>query len=809
VQVGPYELLNEIARGGMGAVYEARDVRTGQAAAVKVILDERLGSGKVRQRFEREAEALSRVQHPGAVRLLGYAGLSGAARPFLAMELLEGESLQDWLDRCGTASPEQAVEWVLQACEAIEACHRVEVLHRDLKPANVFLTRSGALKLTDFGLARDTDPSTSRTQLTQAGSFLGTAGFWAPEQALGRLDEVGRRTDVHGLGALLYALLTGQPPRPASSLADALESAARPVDPPSRSSGAVPAWLDAVVGRALSARPEDRFASAADLAQALRAGPSASAPRWRAAALAGAVVVGALLAGVASRRPPAQDSASPDPIVTSPQESPLEVSSPTPAEAPDLVEALRQETNAYLAAERWDDTLEACDRWQAAAPAAPGPRCVRGQVWARRGELEAGLAEIRAGLALDPTYPNGHQMLAATLGNHGRLADGVVAISEAIRLAPEVASYRADRARFLFASGRYTDALEDFERAAELAPESAHNAHLRGRALALESRHEEAEQALRQALEREPHAAWAGRARAALDIVEGELELAALPPEVAALDREGRRMFREGRWGALLDVGSQLIELRPDHARGYQLRGVAHLKSGMLDRALPDLEAAARLEEDDAHAHSNLSFVLYRLERFEEGALVADRAVELAPTFAGAFENRALCRLALADLEGALADFERALELGEAEDAPKWRGMITRLRARLGLEVGDWAEAVALTREGAELGNAGDARGAIERFSAAIAVRPDLTSAYVDRALAYLKLEAYDAAVRDAHVAIELDGPEATALMLRGQARWLQGQRERAAPDLRQALELEPDAAWAPKARQLLSQARD
>ena len=820
VQIGPYQLTTELARGGMGAVYEGRDLRTGEPAAVKVLLN--LGSEKSRRRLQREAEALRRVQHPGVVRLLDY-GLSDRV-PFLAMELLRGESLRSWLDREGPASPEQAVAWITGACGAIQACHEAGVLHRDLKPANAFVSATGDFKLTDFGLARDVDPSTSRTQLTSPGVFLGTAGYWAREQALGELDQIGPRTDVHGLGALLYALLTARAPRPSGSLAEVLLSVKQRVEPPSRHDAAVPAWLDAVACKALSPNPADRYASAAELADALRtrrAPPVAPrrAPLPVVLGLVAASAAGAALLLVLGRTEPPLESepapaaiAEPVPDASSPGANDLGLTPEPakPAEVLDPVEIARLEANRSLAAERWTAALDACDRWQALAPRAAGPRCVRGQVWARSGELERGLQEIRAGLALDPSYHRGHQMLAVALSRKQQWAAATDAISEAIRLAPDEGSYRSARGLFLFRQGDYRGAVVDLECAAALGSEEGQDAYVRGRALSQLSRWKESEAAFSRALELDPNEPpWAPKARSSIVLARTEAERAALPAAAAKLDREALQLLKTKRWRRLLEVTVRLAKESPGYALAYQLQAVAHLSLGDPAPARDAAQQAVQLRPDDPYVHSNLSYALTLLGHHAEAVAAATRALELEPTLEAAYENRGLARRGLNRWQGALTDFERALELADEESLPKRRGLVTQARAKLGLEVGDWARALTLVQEGIARRAAGDPRGAAERFSEAIAERPDCAEAYEGRALARIQLGAYRVAEQDVDVAFELSPPRAELFMLRGRARWGLDRRESALPDLRRALGLAPDAEWAPLVRELLAQAHD
>jgi len=204
--IGPYAIEGELARGGVGVVYRARDPGLGRDVAVKLLHAGRGAAPNLRRRFQREAEALARLSHPHVVAV--HAAGEAAGCPYLVMDLVPGASLQDRLDREGPLPVREAVGLAAKIARALEAVHAAGLLHRDVKPANVLL-RAGdrAPLLTDFGLAKDLD--SSQTRLSKTGRFLGTPGFWPPEQARGRLSETGPAADVYALGATLYALLTG------------------------------------------------------------------------------------------------------------------------------------------------------------------------------------------------------------------------------------------------------------------------------------------------------------------------------------------------------------------------------------------------------------------------------------------------------------------------------------------------------------------------------------------------------------------------------------------------------------------------
>ena len=207
LRLGPYEIVSPLGAGGMGEVYKARDTRLDRMVAVKVLPESLADDPERRERFEREARAVSALNHPNICTLHDIGRQDGI--DYLVMELLDGESLADRLTK-GPLPIDQALRLGVEIADALSKAHRQGIVHRDLKPANVMLTKVGA-KLLDFGLARLDAPTTTSsvsylpTQakgLTQAGTVLGTFQYMSPEQLEGK--EADARADIFAFGALLY-----------------------------------------------------------------------------------------------------------------------------------------------------------------------------------------------------------------------------------------------------------------------------------------------------------------------------------------------------------------------------------------------------------------------------------------------------------------------------------------------------------------------------------------------------------------------------------------------------------------------------
>ncbi len=322
-RIGPYQVERELGRGGMGVVYLARDPRMDRRVALKLVtaLDD---AGGLR-RFHDEGQAVARLRHPAIVTAHELGEHQG--RPYLVLELVEGESLKDRLGR-GPLEPRQAARLALVLAGALAHAHEQSILHRDVKPANVLIRPDGAPVLTDFGLARDV--SDARERLTRTGEMLGTPAYMSPEQANGDRAAIGPATDVYGLGATLYAMLTGRPPVQGDGLVQLLNALLlKPPPPPSALQPAVPPELEAICLRCLEKDPAGRYPSAEALQGALAkylAGgdPRPAAPR-RLALVGGAVaalLVTALAVASGTREAPgaapAVSTASPAPATAAP-----------------------------------------------------------------------------------------------------------------------------------------------------------------------------------------------------------------------------------------------------------------------------------------------------------------------------------------------------------------------------------------------------------------------------------------------------------------------------------------------------------
>jgi eukaryotic-like serine/threonine-protein kinase len=263
---GDYELIEEIARGGMGVVYKARQNTLNRTVALKMILAGQLASQADVRRFRTEAEAAGNLDHPNIVPIYEVGEHEG--QHFFSMGFVEGESLEAKVAR-GPLPPREAVELTLAVARAIQYAHEKGVIHRDLKPANVLLDDRGQPRVTDFGLAKRMG---STDGMTAVDAIMGTPSYMAPEQAAGNMEMVGPLSDVYALGSILYTLLVGRPPFQSANPFDVLRQVIEQQPVPARALNAkVDADLDLIVLKCLQKPAELRYQSAAALASDLEA----------------------------------------------------------------------------------------------------------------------------------------------------------------------------------------------------------------------------------------------------------------------------------------------------------------------------------------------------------------------------------------------------------------------------------------------------------------------------------------------------------------------------------------------------------
>jgi serine/threonine-protein kinase len=618
-RIGPYEVVSEIARGGMGVVYRARRGPGGAPVALKVLSPQSATTEQHRARLQREVEALRQVEHPGVVRLLE--ADASAAQPWLALELIEGESLGERLRLHGPLEPDDAARLGRALAKALEHCHQHGVLHRDLKPDNVLLRPDGSPVLTDFGLTREVEIDQSRSALTRTGTFMGTPGYWSPEQAHGQHAQVGPPTDVYGLGATLFAVLTGQPPYSGADLLAVLE--AMDLSPPRVATlrPGVPRDVDDLLARCLARDPAERPSLkqvAAQLGRPRPARASTGPSRLPVAVAAGVLLCGGLAAVglILSADAPARVAQSPTPAPSlspgpSPEVTPSPVTSQAPP-APAVAPTLTADAPALLA-----QAVE--------------------ELWSPGTERGAELAQaaLEAGGLTPQESTFAQALLASTAQNRDRTLELLNAV---LADDPENALARHLRGYTHYVLGDKDAAFADWVATVARAPDRATAWNHMGIG----------------------HLTVKDDEPAALEAFERAVELD--PDLTPAHYHLGRVREALGQQQAALESYSRALELDPDHDTALYYRAEIRFAQGDVQGALADVDEQLRRVESAA-AFTLRGRIRASLDDLGSAEADYDRALARNPRHLKAVANRAAVRERRGNIAGAMDDTRLMLEI--------------------------------------------------------------------------------------------------------------------------------------------------
>ncbi|MBL4848895.1 MAG: protein kinase [Planctomycetes bacterium] len=594
-RLGPYEVGEELARGGMGVVYRARDPYLDRSLAIKVIRADDLRDPESHERFRREALVLARLRHPGVVAVHS-AGVTPQGFPYLVMDLLKGGSLKARLAG-GPLPPREAVRLARELAEALVYTHGCGVLHRDIKPGNVLLDDDGSAVLTDFGLAK----LVGEQRLTQTGDVLGTPSFMAPEQVLGE-GGLCPGTDVYALGATLYQMLTGRPPLLADSESDlfvhVLDTVPRPV---SEVAGGVDEDLDEILARCLEKEPGARYLDMKALVRTLSAWeekhkgeaaldavrPVVSRARRRRWGRSAAFLLVGLLVGVGAGLAGA---------------APLERAQRGWVESDELSDELYTAIRRGEARLERDDFVGAEEDFSRVVEAEP--LCDR--AWLGLGRARIGRGDSRGFDDLDrasvvcPINASAWFEQGRYLHDHRDFKSAIAAIRHAVKLKPDSAVYRISLAVGLQRQGEKAQAKLAWEESCRLDPRLGQNAVFE--AAFGGGSPEERVAILERGLERDPknEEAFLTRARVHLEAGQHAEAIEAytatfrnLVPDPAFLAERGKSHLRLDSVREGFSDLAIAIELRPENPGLRFVRGVELFQIRMYLQAIDDLEFAA------------------------------------------------------------------------------------------------------------------------------------------------------------------------------------------------------------------------
>jgi tetratricopeptide (TPR) repeat protein len=670
---GRYRLSEEIGRGGMGVVYQARDEQLGICVALKVLRPELAGDPRLTERFRRELVAARRVSHRNAVRIHDL-GQDGEVL-FLTMDFVEGSSLQARLRKERRLPPETAAGIARQLALALEAAHEAGIVHRDLKPGNVLLEPSGRACITDFGLARSVGPH----DLTRTGMIVGTPAYLSPEQAHGQ--PVDARSDLYALGLLLYEMLTGE------ILQADKESESRQRRTLRKLGSIRPLYLRAIVRRLLEPDPARRFQSAAAVVEALdrqRIPFRLTERPWITAALA-LVVLTVLTSWVFFPWNPSKAAA---PAATAPPEAPPMTTSP------EAQKSYRQGMEYLL---RREDTA-AAPLLERAVAADPGFTLA----W-------IGLARSRASLGQSPEALEAAQRAVRSLGPRsgrasweakalearlrGEPEEARKTLSELVARAPGDTEARVDLAEACGEAGDLNAAIEQLQQVVQAAPDHPRAWFLLAKQsiLAGDSRRAADEYLLRALAVQDQLGSDAGQAEVhnALGVAYnslGELDEAAESYKRAAEIR--RRIGDQRGLAATLRNLAAVDAVRGEHERAEERLGEA-LK---IVQGLGDLAGQADLFNDLGLLAEERGRYEEAMERYRRGLQLRRRLGQILP-IAESLNNVGYAGYLLGRYDDALVYWQQAL--ASYREGGDQAGVVLGLQG-LGLlqtAQGDWAKA--------------------------------------------------------------------------------------------------------------------
>lgn len=576
-KLGNYLLLEEVGRGGMGAVYKARDTRLDRIVAVKLLTKGSVDQ-ESKRRFLQEAKAVSALNDPGIVTLHDIGADGGI--DYLVMEYVEGATLAALLAAPGGLPLRVALQHAERIARALSAAHAAGMVHRDLKPGNVIVKPSGELKVLDFGVAKLNPSGKSEdetwTAMTQAGFAIGTPSYMSPEQSMG--EAVDQRSDIFSLGVMLYEMLAGK--RPFSGLNTVALVHAIHYEEPPPIVPAPPESVSAAVKRALAKDPAQRFASMEAFASALRASieelesgmPPARRPgtgvpgprRWSGVRIAGALALAAAVAagvwvygGKTDRKPAAVDAGRP-------------------------------------ANESISEARKLMDRSDVPANVEKAIGILRAAV-----ENHSGHAASHASLALVLTRSNE--------GNPGEAAllEAQEHANRAVALDPQLALAHVALGWYLHAVRQYADAERELAEAVKLDPGNGPAHLLLGVLYYRKGNFEQSRQEHQEAVRLQP------------DDFEARQGLAALH-------------YHNGNYKEAEAESLKAVSLAPDSPKPHQMLGSMYYAQGRLEEAAREYQRALEIQPS-ARVYSNLGTVYFFREMYPQSAAAFEKATRLQP----------------------------------------------------------------------------------------------------------------------------------------------------------------------------------
>jgi tetratricopeptide (TPR) repeat protein len=784
---GRYDVISEIARGGMGVVYRAQDPRLGRVVALKVLKDGVAASEKQVRRFKRETEAVAKLHHPNIVAVHDVGCEDG--RHFFTMDYIEGEPLDEKIRR-GPIDPPEALLIAEQIARAIHHAHEQGVIHRDLKPANVLLDKRGVPKITDFGLAKNVDHLSA---MTKTGAAVGTPFYMPPEQARGDAKRIDRRVDVYAIGVLLFEMLTGDLPFDGETTVEVYNKILSDDAPrPSAINARVDAEIDGIVGKAMAKERDDRYPTALALAEDIRRklegkavqgrAPSALRVAARRARRAGPMIAaaagGVLLLGLAVTTVWVLNRRHAEELEQAAVKTDLERFRERVREAGDEADALRQRALGAAGDGRLKEArgfIDEAERLIASPDGWIAELHFREQNEARARALVAEFQSSRQKpLLRDLSLARARVLGAAPDGAEDETER---AYERALAIDPQSIDAHMEKARFLIARAKYEQAVDELGRVLDLRPGDLEALFQRGlayEAMRMFARAAEEYRAL-EARERAGGARFVTPSGEPTRLASAILRTAACEAGLGHLD-------------AALALVKQLTDADPQNFPAYVLGTEVRLARGDAAGAQKDANAAIDLKPSRPEGYFARGKLELALGEDDRARVDFDTALERDPKFQQARVLRAMAFDRRGDAARAKKEYEAIAEAGGAPPA---------VRAQA------WLRLAEMRRAGAQA----PPRPALEAYDAAIGLDARLAAARVARARAHVRAGDLDGAEKDLARARELGADAAAVENAGGLLLLARGKAEEAAARFQKALDAAP-AGFFPEAAANLGAAK-
>ncbi len=809
--LGPYQIVEEIGRGGMGIVYKAWQPALQRYVAIKV-LTSHLTDREVVQRFQYEARVAANLNHPNIVTIYDIAQQDNTL--YIVMEYVDGRPLSEVIIREGPLPIERVVHLLRQIAGALDYAHRMHLIHRDIKPANILITSDDRAVITDFGIAKALEGSGATAQFTAAGTILGTPTYMSPEQIQGQ--PVDYRTDLYSLGVVCFEMLGGRPPFGGTTTAAILYAQVHTAPPSIRNLNAgVSKQVEMALTRMLSKLPESRFPTASAFVAALGGDFAIKpvTPQWTGETEVGVGRADFLDASMRGRKwtvPGKRRKLSPVLWLVIPIVAALLGVWFLVVEPAYMVRRLIAQGNEALQAGQYAIAEAAFATVLTKDEKNVDANLGLGEALRQQGRVAESLPHYQVAVAGNDRSSTAHIGLGWTYYGLGQYKQAIAEFTRTIALDPAQAEAYRGKGLSYYALGQYTEALEPLQTWVEMVPE-ANSVELNWTYF-FTGQYDKALSGFTHLIQVEPDNIEGYKGQAQSHYALGQYHQAEeplmkwikmAPDDLEALRLLGWSYYHQERYAQAAGQFARASQLANADGEIFFGLGNSYSNLGEFEQAQTAFERWVELEPDKAEAHDALAWTLYELERYDEAIPVFDYALKLKET-ASSYHGLGASYYKLEEWERALAAFERWVELepdkGTAYSSIGWS--LNRLE-RYQEAVSAFKRALEANADGdiffglgnsySNLGEFEQAQTAFERW---VELEPDKAEAHDALAWTLYELERYDEAIPVFDYALKLKETASSYHGL-GASYYKLEEWERALAAFERWVELEPDKGTA------------